>query len=48
VPASPGVAGVAANFVLHVSRLIDRDGAWRSSRTVARRGLRSSAHQQVP
>jgi predicted nucleotide-binding protein (sugar kinase/HSP70/actin superfamily) len=48
VPASPRVAGVAANFVLHVSRLIDRDRAWRSGRVVARPGLRQSANQQVP
>ena len=48
VPASPGVAGVAANFVLHVSRLIDRDHAWRSGRVVAQSGLRQSANQQVP
>jgi predicted nucleotide-binding protein (sugar kinase/HSP70/actin superfamily) len=48
VPASPGVAGVAANFVLHVSRLIDRDHAWRSSRVVGQPELRQSADQQVP
>ncbi len=48
VPANPGVAGVAANFVLHVSRLIDRDHAWRSSRVVGQPGLRQSANQQVP
>jgi hypothetical protein len=48
VPANPGVAGVAANFVLHVSRLIDRDHAWRSERVVARSGMRRSANQQVP
>ncbi len=48
VPASPGVAGVAANFVLHVSRLIDRDHAWHSERVVARPGMRRSANQQVP
>ncbi len=48
VPASPGVAGVAANFVLHVSRLIDRDHAWRSTRVVGQPGLRQSANQQVP
>ena len=48
VPASPGVAGVAANFVLHVSQLIDRDGAWRSRRVPAQPGLRPSANQQVP
>jgi predicted nucleotide-binding protein (sugar kinase/HSP70/actin superfamily) len=48
VPASPGVAGVAANFVLHVSRLIDRDRAWRSRPASTQPGLRSSVHQQVP
>ncbi len=48
VPASPAVAGVAANFVLHVSRLIDRDYAWRSSRVAAQPRLRQSANQQVP
>ena len=48
VPASPGVAGVAANFVLHVSRLIDRDHAWRSGRVAAQPRLRQSANQQVP
>jgi predicted nucleotide-binding protein (sugar kinase/HSP70/actin superfamily) len=47
VPASPGVAGVAASFVLHVSRLIDRDRAWRSRHVVAQPGLRQSANQQV-
>jgi predicted nucleotide-binding protein (sugar kinase/HSP70/actin superfamily) len=48
VPSSPGVAGVAANFVLHVSRLIDRDRAWRSRQVVSQPGLRASANQQVP
>jgi predicted nucleotide-binding protein (sugar kinase/HSP70/actin superfamily) len=48
VPASQGVAGVAANFVLHVSRLIDRDPAWRSRRVVGQSRLRPSANQQVP
>jgi predicted nucleotide-binding protein (sugar kinase/HSP70/actin superfamily) len=48
VPATPGVAGVAANFVLHVGQLIDRDGAWRSRRVVSQQGLRASANQQVP
>jgi len=48
VPANPGVAGVAANFVLHVSRLIDGDGTWRSRRIVARPGLRPSTNQQTP
>jgi hypothetical protein len=48
VPTSPGVAGVAANFVLHVSQLIDRDHAWRSRPVVAQAGLRQSANQQVP
>jgi len=48
VPHAPGIAGVAANFVLHVSQLIDRDGAWRSRRVVSQPGLRTSADQQVP
>ena len=48
VPVTPGVAGVAANFVIHVSQLIDRDGAWRSRRVVPQRGLRTSATQQIP
>ncbi|HEX7486658.1 MAG TPA: hypothetical protein VF332_10930 [Vicinamibacterales bacterium] len=48
VPTSPGVAGVAANFVLHVSQLIDSDRAWRSRRVLPRTGLRTSANQQVP
>jgi predicted nucleotide-binding protein (sugar kinase/HSP70/actin superfamily) len=48
VPANPGVAGVAANFVLHVSQLIDRDHAWRSRPVVSQPGLRTSANQQVP
>lgn len=48
VPVNPGVAGVAANFVLHVSQLIDRDHAWRSKRVVSQPGLRTSANQQVP
>jgi predicted nucleotide-binding protein (sugar kinase/HSP70/actin superfamily) len=48
VPSSPGVAGVAANFVLHVSRLIDRDRAWRSRQVISQPGLRASANQQVP
>jgi hypothetical protein len=48
VPATAGVAGVAANFVLHVSQLIDRDRAWRSKRVVPQAGLRTSANQQVP
>ena len=48
VPATPGVAGVAANFVIHVSRLIDRDRAWRSRSVVSQSGLRASANQQVP
>jgi predicted nucleotide-binding protein (sugar kinase/HSP70/actin superfamily) len=48
VPRAPGIAGVAANFVLHVSRLIDRDGASRSRPVVSRPGLRTSANQQVP
>jgi predicted nucleotide-binding protein (sugar kinase/HSP70/actin superfamily) len=47
VPATPGVAGVAANFVLHVSQLIDRDRAWRSRRVIAQAGLHPSANQQV-
>ncbi len=48
VPSSPGIAGVAANFVLHVSQLIDRDHAWRSQHVVSQTGLRTSADQQVP
>jgi hypothetical protein len=48
VPATPGIAGVAANFVLHVGQLIDRDGAWRSRPVVSQPGLRTSANQQVP
>jgi predicted nucleotide-binding protein (sugar kinase/HSP70/actin superfamily) len=48
VPARPGIAGVAATFVLHVSELIDRDRAWRSRRVVAQPGLRTPANQQVP
>jgi predicted nucleotide-binding protein (sugar kinase/HSP70/actin superfamily) len=48
VPTTSGVAGVAANFVLHVSQLIDRDRAWRSRRVVAQPGLHPSANQQVP
>jgi predicted nucleotide-binding protein (sugar kinase/HSP70/actin superfamily) len=48
VPRTPGVAGVAANFVLHVSQLIDSDHAWRSQRVVSQPGLRASANQQVP
>lgn len=48
VPTSPGVAGVAANFVLHVSRLIDRDRAWQSRQVVSQPGLRAPANQQVP
>jgi predicted nucleotide-binding protein (sugar kinase/HSP70/actin superfamily) len=48
VPANPGIAGVAANFVLHVGQLIDRDRAWRSKRVVAQPGFRTSANQQVP
>jgi hypothetical protein len=48
VPVTPGVAGTAANFVLLVSQLIDRDGAWRSGRVVPQAGLRPSANQQVP
>lgn len=48
VPPNPGVAGVAANFVLHVSRLIDSDRGWRGRRVVSRPGLRTSANQQVP
>ncbi len=48
VPVTPGVAGVAANFVIHVGQLIDRDGAWRSRRVVSQPGLRTSANQQVP
>lgn len=48
VPMRPGVAGVAANFVLHVSELIDRDPAWRSGRVVSQPGLQTSANQQVP
>jgi predicted nucleotide-binding protein (sugar kinase/HSP70/actin superfamily) len=48
VPVTPGVAGVAANFVIHVGQLIDRDGAWRARRVVAQPGLRTSANQQVP
>ena len=48
VPQRPGIAGVAANFVIHVSELIDRDGAWRSKRVVAQPGLRTSANQQTP
>ncbi len=48
VPSHPGVAGVAANFVLHVGRLIDADRAWRSRRVVSQSGLRASSNQQVP
>ncbi len=48
VPPSPGIAGVAANFVLHVSRLIDCDRSWRSRQVVSQSGLRASANQQVP
>ena len=48
VPSSPGVAGVAANFVLHVGHLIDSDHAWRSRSVVSESGLRTSANQQVP
>ena len=48
VPSSPGVAGVAANFVLHVSHLIDSDRAWRSRSVVSQSGLRAAANQQVP
>jgi predicted nucleotide-binding protein (sugar kinase/HSP70/actin superfamily) len=48
VPQAPGIAGVAANFVLHVGLLIDRDGAWRSRRVVSQPGLQTSANQQVP
>jgi predicted nucleotide-binding protein (sugar kinase/HSP70/actin superfamily) len=48
VPHAPGIAGVAANFVLHVGQLIDRDGAWRARRVVSQPGLRTSANQQVP
>jgi predicted nucleotide-binding protein (sugar kinase/HSP70/actin superfamily) len=48
VPSNPGVAGVAANFVLHVGRLIDSDHAWRSRHVVSQSGLRAPANQQVP
>jgi hypothetical protein len=48
VPVNPGVAGVAANFVLHVSQLIDSDRAWRSRSVHAQPGLRTPANQQVP
>jgi len=48
VPEQPGVAGVAANFVLHVSHLMDRDRAWRSDRVVSQPGLQTSANQQTP
>jgi len=48
VPTSPGVAGIAANFVLHVSQLIDRDRAWRTRRVHSQPGLRTPANQQVP
>jgi predicted nucleotide-binding protein (sugar kinase/HSP70/actin superfamily) len=48
VPVTPGIAGVAANFVLHVSQLIDHDGAWRSRPVVSQPGLRTSANQQMP
>jgi hypothetical protein len=48
VPSNPGVAGVAANFVLHVGKLIDSDHAWRSRHVVSQSGLRTSANQQVP
>jgi predicted nucleotide-binding protein (sugar kinase/HSP70/actin superfamily) len=48
VPHMPGIAGVAASFVIHVSQLIDRDGAWQSTRVVSQRGLRTSADQQAP
>jgi len=47
VPTSPGVAGVAANFVLHVSRLIDRNRAWRSGRVQAPTAMRSAANKQA-
>ncbi len=48
VPEQPGIAGIAANFVLHVSELMDRDRAWRVKRVAARPGLLSSTTQQVP
>jgi predicted nucleotide-binding protein (sugar kinase/HSP70/actin superfamily) len=32
IPHQPGVVGRAANFVLHVGMLIDRDGAWAAAR----------------
>jgi predicted nucleotide-binding protein (sugar kinase/HSP70/actin superfamily) len=48
VPEKPGVAGVAANFVIHVSRLMARDRAWRSTPVARQPGLRTSANQQTP
>jgi len=48
VPERPGIAGVAANFVLHVSELMDRDGAWRSKGVVSHPGFRTSETQQTP
>jgi predicted nucleotide-binding protein (sugar kinase/HSP70/actin superfamily) len=47
VPASPGVAGVAANFVHHVSQLINHDRTWRSGRVHAQPSLRTPSNQQV-
>jgi len=47
VPTNPGVAGVAANFVLHVSRLIDRNRAWRSGHVQAPTVIRSAANEQA-
>jgi hypothetical protein len=48
VPEREGVAGTAATFAIHVSDLIDRDRAWRSTRVATRSGLRASTTQQTP
>jgi predicted nucleotide-binding protein (sugar kinase/HSP70/actin superfamily) len=48
VPHRPGIVGVAANFVLHVSDLIDRDKSWRRTRVAVTPGLRPSAHESTP
>jgi hypothetical protein len=48
VPEQPGVAGVAANFVLYVSGLMDRDRAWRAKHVFTQPGLQTSTTQQVP
>ncbi|HEY3384660.1 MAG TPA: hypothetical protein VGK32_23105 [Vicinamibacterales bacterium] len=47
VPHRPGVAGMAANFVLYVSHLMDRDGTRHRGR-VAAPDLTTSANQQTP